>query len=138
MDNILSGYSTEDEAVAYYNEARATLSAANFNVRSWASNSNQLSVAARKDQVADGSERVNVLRLVWNTTDDTLSLTQKSLDIDHSPLSKHQVLQQSSKSFDPLGIASPVTIQAKLLVQTLWQKKISWDKPLSSEYQYLR
>ena len=110
VDNILSGCSTEDEVVAYCNEARATLSAANFNLRSWASNSDQLSIAARKDQVADGNETVNVLGLVWNTTDDTLSLTQKSLDIEHSPVTKCQVLHQSSKSFDPLGIASSVTI----------------------------
>ena len=96
-----------------------------------------MSVAARKDQVADGNETVNVLGLVWDTIDDTLSLTQKSLDIEHSPVTKRQVLQQSSKSFDPLGIASPVTVRAKLLLQTLWQKKISWDKPLSSEYQHL-
>ena len=110
VDNILSGYSTENDTMGYYNEARATLSAANFNLRSWASNSNQLSVVARKDQVADGNKTVNVLGLVWNTIDDTLSLTQKSLDIEHLPVTKRQVLQQSSKSFDPLGIASPVTI----------------------------
>ena len=55
----------------------------------------------------------------------------------HSPVTKRQVLQQSSKSFDPLGMAYPVTIRAKLLLQTLWQKKISWDEPLSSEYQHL-
>lgn len=32
---------------------------------------------------------------------------------------------------------SPVTIRAKLLLQTLWQKKIPWDEPLSSEHQQL-
>ena len=69
-----------------------------------------------------------------NTIDDTLSLTQKSLDMGHSPVNKRQVLQQSSKCFDPLGT---VTILAKLLLQTLWQKKISWDEPLSTEYQHL-
>ena len=137
VDNILSGCSTEEGAITYYNEARATLCAANFNLRSWASNSNHLSIAARKDQVADGNERVNVLGLVWNTIDDTLSLTQKPLDMGHPTVTKRQVLQQSSKSFDPLGVAYPVTIRAKLLLQTLWQKKISWDEPLSSEYQHL-
>ena len=31
--------------------------------------------------------------------------------------------------FDPLGLAVPVTICAKLLIQTLWQKQLQWDEP---------
>ena len=78
-----------------------------------------------------------MLGLVCNTVSDTLSLAQKSLDLDRSPVTKRQVLKQSSKSFDPLGLTSPVTVRAKLLLQTLWQQKVSWDKPLSPEYQQL-
>ena len=77
-----------------------------------------------------------MLGLVWNTVGDTLSPAQKCLDLDRSPVTKRQVLKQSSKSFDPLGLTSPVTVQAKLLLQTLWQQ-VSWDKPLSPEYQQL-
>ena len=123
----------------YYTEARHILSKANFNLRSWASNSDQLCAAARKDKVADTNESVNVLGLVWNTVNGTLSLAHKSFDLDHNDsfVTKRQVLQQSSKSFDPLGIASPVTVRAKLLLQTLWQNKVSWDEPLSSEYHQL-
>ena len=137
VDNILSGCSTEEALLTHYTEARTTLSEANFNLRSWASNSDQLCAAAKKDQVADNNTKVNVLGLVWNTVDDTLSLAQKSLDLDCSPVTKHQVLKQSSKSFDPLGLTSPVTVRAKLLLQTLWQQKVSWDEPLSPEYQRL-
>ena len=136
VDNVLSGCSTEEALLAYYKEARTTLSEANFNLRSWASNSNTLRTLAKADQVADNNEKVNVLGLVWNTVDDSLELSQKSFDLNYPP-TKHQVLQQSSKCFDPLGIASPVTIRAKLLLQTLWQKKISWDVPLSSEHQQI-
>ena len=136
VDNILSGCSTEEALLTYYKEARTTLSEANFNLRSWASNSSQLRTLAKADQVADNNERVNVLGLIWNTVDDFLELSQKSFDLNY-PLTKRQVLQQSSKCFDPLGIASPVTIRAKLLLQSLWQKKISWDVPLSLEHQQL-
>ena len=139
VDNVLSGCSTEDRSLEYYTEARHILSKANFNLWSWASNSDQLCAAAKKDEVADRNERVNVLGLVWNTVNDTLSLAHKSFDLDHNDsfVTKRQVLQQSSKSFDPLGLTSPVTVRAKLLLQTLWQKKVSWDEPLSSEYHQL-
>ena len=35
--------------------------------------------------------------------------------------------------FDPLGIATPVTIQAKLLIQKIWTAQIEWDEPLGAE-----
>ena len=135
VDNILSGCSTEEEAILYYTEARTTLSEANFNLRSWASNSKQVCAAAERDHVADNSEQVNTLGLVWNTSNDSLSLTQKAFPSCDSPVTKREVLQQSSKIFDPLGFTSPVTISTKLLLQQLWQKKLSWDDPLPPEHQ---
>ena len=95
VDNILSGCSTEETSLAYYKEARVILSGANFNLRSWASTSSQLHTAAKTDQVADNNERVNVLGLIWNTADDTLELSQKSFDLNHSPATKRQVLQHN-------------------------------------------
>lgn len=35
-----------------------------------------------------------------------------------------------SKLFDPLGIISPIMIQAKLMVQECWKRKIDWDDPV--------
>ena len=137
VDNILSGCHNEEESVAFYIEARKVLSEANFNLRSFASNSKDLCDLAKKDQAADGSEQVNTLGLVWNTISDELSLTQKVLSPNHSSATKREVLQQSSKVFDPLGFVSPVTVSAKLLLQQLWQKKLPWDDPLPSEHKQL-
>ena len=137
VDNVLSGCHSEEESVAFYIEARKVLSEANFNLRSWASNSKQLCDLAKKDQTADDSKQVNTLGLVWNTVSDELSLTQKVLSPDHSSATKREVLQHSSKVFDPLGFTSPVTVSAKLLLQQLWQKKLPWDDPLPSEHKQL-
>jgi len=43
------------------------------------------------------------------------------------------VLQISLKTYDPLGLLSPVTIRAKLLIQELWQQRLEWDEPLALE-----
>ena len=137
VDNILSGCSTEEESVLFYNEARKTLSEANFNLRSWASNSKQLRDLAKKDQVVDDCEQVNTLGLVWNTDNDKLSLACKVSSLEHSLATKRGVLQQSSKVFDPLGFTSPVTVSAKLLLQQLWQQKLPWDDALSPEHMQL-
>jgi len=46
---------------------------------------------------------------------------------------KRELLQESSKMFDPLGIAAPVTIQAKLLIQKIWTAHIESEEPLGKE-----
>ena len=35
--------------------------------------------------------------------------------------------------YDPLGLFCPVTLQGKLFLQELWNKKLSWDDKLSSK-----
>ena len=35
--------------------------------------------------------------------------------------------------FDPLGLASPFTICAKILLQGMWTKGPNWDEPIDRE-----
>ena len=46
---------------------------------------------------------------------------------------KREVLQESSKVFDPIRLTAPVIIRSKLLMQKLWQHHIEWDEPLDNE-----
>ena len=45
---------------------------------------------------------------------------------------KCQVLKDACKLFDSFGIASPVSVRAKLFMQKLWQLHIKWDEPLNT------
>ena len=79
---------------------------------------------------------MKVLGLVWLINDDILSLS-KILSIQQEPtLTKRIVLKQIASVFNPLGLFSPVILQEKLLLQTLWNRKISWDQlvPLEDEH----
>jgi len=138
VDNVITGYTTPQEAAEYYHEARSIMSHARFNLRAWASNCTQLNTLAQQDSVADSTTLVNILGLQWNIVTDTLQFVQKTvLPCNHSTtfITKRQVLQQSSKVFDPLGYLAPVTIRAKLFLQKLWQSKIKWDVPLQKSLQ---
>lgn len=104
--------------------------------KTWAYNSHQLTEQASKDKVVDSNNPVNVLGLQWDTQMDKLSLMSKSpIPSITSLVMKREVLSKSSKLFDPLGLLSPVTINAKTFMQSLWQHNIDWDEPLSEEDQ---
>ena len=134
VDNVVSGCSSETRALEYYKEARCLMSKANFNLRSWASNSSSLMALAQQDRVADNDTVVNVLGLLWDTSQDTLGLSIKLFpSLETMQPTKRAVLQDLSKIFDPLGVLTPVTISAKLFMQQLWQHKLNWNEPLTSE-----
>ena len=136
VDNIISGCDTEQAAVNYYRTARAIMCDAQLNLRSWSSNSAELTAAAVKDNTAERALSVNVLGLRWTPTSDKLHLATNPhvLPYDHL-VTKREILQGISKIFDPLGFIAPVVIQAKLLMQKLWQLKVTWDEPLNDDIQ---
>jgi len=134
VDNIVSGCDTESAVTQYYNQARVIMSEAKFNLRSWVSNSAQLSSLTRQEHTADSTVPANVLGIHWHTDTDKLSLVPKTTTLyPNNLITKREVLQDSSKVFDPLGLAVPVTIRAKLFIQTLWQKQLQWDEPLEPD-----
>ena len=134
VDNIISGCNTEQDTVDFYYKSRSTLSQAKFNLRSWASNSKQVQMLAKKHNVADNNDTTKVLGLVWHIPSDTLSLTSKIITGNY-PITKREILQSSSSIFDPLGFITSVTIQTKILLQELWKMKVDWDEPLEESLQ---
>lgn len=137
VGNVISGCDQEPEALAYYKEARSIMNEAHFNLCSWSSNSSLLRDQAAKDGTADTKEIVNILGLKWDPSTDIIFLTSSK---DESArrvrlVTKRNILQVSSKVNDPLGLLSPDTIRAKLLIQELWQQQLEWDEPLSLSHE---
>ena len=136
VDNIITGCDVEQDVVNYYREARAIMCDARLNLRSWSSNSVALTTIATKDNTAEKAVSVNILGLRWIPGSDKLHLAAKPsiLTNDHL-VTKREILQDLSKVFDPLGFVAPVVIRAKMLMQILWQLKVTWNEPLQENIQ---
>jgi len=137
VDNVVSGCDTEQETIQYYLKSRTLMNKSNFNLRSWASNCQSLRDLAKQHNVADEKEVVKVLGLCWNVKLDKLSLCSKpeTSTTTTTLATKREILRYISSIFDPLGLISPVTVTAKLLLQELWQDSVSWDTELNNTYQ---
>ena len=132
VDNIISGCHSEEAAIQYYNSARTIMAKAEFNLRSWASDSTQLQTTAKQDEVAELGHIVMIRGLQWNIHSDTF-FASRNISTDTSFITKRDVSQDSSRIFDTLGFISPVIIKAKIFIQELWGHQIHWDELLNDD-----
>ena len=83
VDNIITGCDSEQVSLDYYRQARAIMDDARLNLRSWSSNSTELTTAAVKDNTAENALSVNVLGLCWSPESDKLYLAAKPSILTH-------------------------------------------------------
>ena len=110
VDNVITGCNTDTEALRYYQESRSVMAEAKFNLRSWASNSPLLQNQAATDRVLDTDSGItNILGLRWDSAADTLTLAPKEVQLPQDTIiTKREILRESSKIYDPLGLITPV------------------------------
>ena len=135
VDNVITGCNTDTEALRYYQESRSVMAEAKFNLRSWVSKSPLLQNQSATDGVLDtDSGTTNILGLRWDSAADTLTLTSKEVQLPHDTITtKREILRESSKIYDPLGLIIPVSIRAKILMHDIWQLNVDWDEPLDAD-----
>ena len=75
---------------------------------------------------------VRTLGQYWNMHEDYFSYGDFDLDLN-AKWTKIAVLSQAHKVFDPLGYATPVTLEAKQILQDLWGRECGWKDPLTDE-----
>jgi hypothetical protein len=100
----------------------------------WASNSKLL----RNIWKVGGLEFRSVTQVLgvnWDTTRDTLFTDHRDVtDKAHEgPSTKRQLLQATSRFYDPMGLMSPVLITGKLIFQDSWCRGVGWDELLPDD-----
>ena len=87
-----------------------------------------------KEVNLDGErEHIKTLRVGWNPSTDTLKFRVKDLRLN-GKFTKRTVLSKISQIYDPLGLASAVTIRARVALQEIRKMKtFDWDDPLPEE-----
>ena len=71
------------------------------------------------------------LGVQWVPQSDTL--TFPSVEFAEITATKRSILSQLCKLFDPLGLLSPYSVRAKIIMQQIWLLGSEWDDPVSKE-----
>ena len=106
--------------------------------RKWLSNSSEVLAAIPKELRAseidlnDSLPATKTLGVLWRAQQDVLTFQVKK-PTEEDKLTKRIILSKVAGVFDPLGLASPFTIRARILLQDMWTKGLNWDEPIDRE-----
>ncbi|GFY79730.1 cytochrome P450 2E1 [Trichonephila inaurata madagascariensis] len=75
----------------------------------------------------DNDDTVKTLGILWHPASDVFYFKITPLSFEGT-LTKRILLSTITKTFDPLGWLSPITIQYKTIMQRLWKQQLQWDE----------
>lgn len=130
----MTGGVTVEETRAKKAIATEVFNDATFSIHKWHSNVTELEEAGNlspESEVSYAKQQLGgaephegkLLGLPWNRKRDTISVILKAEDCT----TKRNILSQLARIYDPLGLASPTTLIAKLLYRDICDTKLSWD-----------
>ena len=147
VDDLIHSCADTNQAVKSMKEVDEVLATGSFKVKEWLCSSaiestdqtdqqepENVSSVAPATQIVnlDGEEENKTLGVAWNPKRDIIGFAAREIKIES--FTKRSVLSNVSKLYDPLGLASAVTIKARIALQNIWKaKQFDWDDPLPDE-----
>ena len=129
MDDYLDPFKDITIAISTILSVSTLLENEGFHLTKWASNSIDILNTLPKDDISPkitnldlaNSPTERVLAVVWNPRSDEITVQSLANEFEHT---KRGLFSCVSSIFDPLGIANPAFLEAKLLIQELWQREL--------------
>ncbi|XP_055633964.1 uncharacterized protein LOC129774271 [Toxorhynchites rutilus septentrionalis] len=143
VDDLISGENTVERTIQLQRDLMELLQRGGFRLRKWVSNSLEVLSAipgelqgTRSPMQFDPKETIKTLGICWEPETDTLCFNV-SVNPKNSMATKREILSTIAQLYDPLGIVSPVIVQAKILMQQLWLLCLGWDDEITPDlHQY--
>ena len=137
VDDLLSGSSSIEEARDLVEQLFLLLQKGGFTLRKWVSNvpsclQNVCMDAIQLNPVEISKDKIKTLGILWNYLTDEFQFEIAEFSATQS-FTKRSMLSFIAKIFDPMGWLTPFCLTPKVLIQSLWRKKISWDMPIPAE-----
>ena len=140
VDDLLTGGITTEEARTKKASMTEILGEAAFKLHKWNASDKELEEdgdtssvneeqSFAKQQLRVQRNESKLLGLPWDKTSDTLTVIFPN---ESSSTTKRGILSKLATIYDPLGLASPITIQGKMIYREVCDSKMPWDAELDS------
>ena len=139
MDDSMDSTVDEQNAIDLYHQLSQLWEKAGMHARKWLSNSTHvLKEVPQEDRLGkvdfnhEDLPSTKTLGVVWIAETDVFTFNTKPPPTD-LPLTKRNVLKNVATLFDPLGLVTPYTIRAKILLQVMWTRGLDWDEAIDGD-----
>lgn len=126
MDDLLIGANSIEAMKNVGREINDILASAGFTPHKWDPMILPHSVDCKSIVNFDNDGFTKKLSLIWNCIGDFLSFIVKTNF--NTKITKRSILSTTAQIFDSLGLLSPVTIKAKIILQNVWSLELHWDE----------
>lgn len=134
VDDCVKSVATTEEAVRLVEQLPELLSRGGFRLTKWISNRREILSSVAKEDLAPSVKNLNLdledlpldraLGMQWDTEEDTFGFrTIPNITAN----TRREILSVTSSLYDPLGLAAPVILPAKRLLQKLCKDELGWD-----------
>lgn len=135
VDDVITGANNLGEIRKIRDQIVNILETAKFELNKWASNNSTLLPSTEGAAVIinlDKQGDTKTLGLHWNCNNDVLRYSTDHIQ-RQKLITKRSILSAIAQLYDPLGLVSPAVITAKLIMQKLWNLKVTWDESVPVE-----
>ena len=138
MDDVCDSQPSVEAAKELILDVDEVLDAGGFGIKEWISNV-ALTDQKISNEVVLGKPKENdvqkVLGTVWHPKDDQFWFAVKSVPSNEetctsTKMTKRIILGKLSGIFDPVGAGVATLVKAKIGMQELWQRGLSWDEEI--------
>ena len=127
MDDVPGSVKTQDGGIKLMEEITLILKNGWFNIKEWAFSDQKINRESTETQRAvqtlmdtKGYENIEkVLGLGWDTEKDNLKYIFKPTE-SYIESTKRECLSTIYSIYDPLGLLTPVTVAAKIILRKIW------------------
>ena len=130
VDNLVHTFNDINQASETIIKTTVKLNEVGFPLREFASN-NDLILNKLNVPKEDNKQTVKLLGYNYIVATDQISL--RNYTLNRTASTRRQVLSAIAEIFDPLGIATPLSVNAKLLMRAIVERKLKWDEKLPQD-----
>lgn len=136
MDDLLTSSDDISEIVNVQQDISKILASSGFELRKWLCNDQNVIQHFKINEELNAAflsigEQNKTLGIYWDAQHDFISY-KINIDssIQTSQWNKRSILSMICQIYDPLGLLGPIVVNAKLIMQDLWKRKLDWDQEL--------